>query len=412
MEYKEILEGMDTTIKSLETKIGHVETELATEKARALNAQPKVEMTKEKKEKMMDDALRSWFEDGTKDFERFSANQQKILHVGNGDPANGPENGYQLIDEEMGRMVIEQMREPTSITGMVGSLSVGSTRYRQPVLQSYPTVAAGAENVVGADSPSKTGTQEYKEVVGEFIKVYSSPQYSNEAALDPHINIVSDLRRLLADEEMRYVAQQILFGDGTTAGDMRGILNSRIDLSNTFAEALKEDGLTDGGAADRLPDIYQVIPTGTNGSFGTDSSDILDFFIDCVTTLNSRWLQGSSWVMNRRTQAELMKIKDADGNPLLMSNWTAGFGMTLLGFPIMIEDYMPDAGEKNATPIIFGNLSQAFRILPVSGSDNMIQDPYTVKGTTILYHEWRLGECVFNHDAIKVIIQATDIPTA
>src|SRR5690606_13235784 len=54
--------------------------------------------------------------------------------------------------------------------------------------------------------------------------------------------------------------------------------------------------------------------TGAPGSLPEeDASDVL---IDVVYSLKSGYRQNATWVMNRKTQASIRKLKDADGNYL------------------------------------------------------------------------------------------------
>ena len=80
--------------------------------------------------------------------------------------------------------------------------------------------------------------------------------------------------------------------------------------------------------------------------------------IDLVYALKAGYRQNASWVMNRKTQAAIRKLKDADGNYLWQPAATAGSRATLMGFPMVEAEDMPDIGA-NATPIAFGDFRAA-----------------------------------------------------
>jgi len=334
--------------------------------------------------------VKAWLKDGEKDLGVFASKAAQLDTV-------TPANGGIAIEEELGKEIIELSREAFPILSEVGSLSVGSKDYRQPVLIGLPQVLGTTENVAGTQ-PAETTVETYTEITGKFIKAYSQPRFTNEVAMDPHIDIVAHMRSLLVEMESRYMVNQVLFGDGSSTG-MRGILTKRCDSTNAFAESLKGDIARD-------PDFYKVLKSGNASLIGADSTDIIENLIDMTIDLPTAYVSGSKFIMNRRTFATLRKVVDTAGRPLLTSTQDRGYvgasGFDIIGFPVLIDDNMPDVAA-DSTPIIFGNLAQAFRLLPVAGSDFMVQDQITKKGNTILYHEWWVGDVIYHNDAIRVM---------
>ncbi|MGQ2970862.1 MAG: phage major capsid protein, partial [Allorhizobium sp.] len=75
------------------------------------------------------------------------------------------------------------------------------------------------------------------------------------------------------------------------------------------------------------------VATGVDGALpAEDASDVL---IDTVYALKSGYRQNANWVMNRRTQAAIRKLKDADGNYLWQPPATAGARAMLMGFSVV-----------------------------------------------------------------------------
>ncbi|MCG2902000.1 phage major capsid protein, partial [Escherichia coli] len=54
------------------------------------------------------------------------------------------------------------------------------------------------------------------------------------------------------------------------------------------------------------------VSTGIAGGFA--ASNASDILFDTVYTLKAGYRQNASWVMNRKTQAAVRKLKDNDGN--------------------------------------------------------------------------------------------------
>ena len=74
------------------------------------------------------------------------------------------------------------------------------------------------------------------------------------------------------------------------------------------------------------------VATGTAGAFDEDAP--VDALIDLVYALKSGYRQNAQWVMNRKVQAAIRKLKDADGNYLWQPAATASAKASLMSFPI------------------------------------------------------------------------------
>ena len=97
--------------------------------------------------------------------------------------------------------------------------------------------------------------------------------------------------------------------------------------------------------------------------------------IDLVYALKAGYRQNASWVMNRKTQAAMRKFKDADGNYLWQPAATADGKATLMGFPVVEAEDMPD--------IAADALRDRLRRFPARLSDRrprgvrVLRDPYS-----------------------------------
>lgn len=311
------------------------------------------------------------------------------------------------IDDELGRSIIERARETVVILGAVGSKSVGSVNYRELVLATYPATDETGENttLAGADW-SATATQTYVEVVMKVGKQYAKPQITHEAAADPHIDLMAHLETLLSAEIGRYWAQQVLAGDGS-ANQINGILHDGKDAGATGH--LDTRDLTDDGTKGeswkstltRDPNVFPILPTGVATGFPATASAFIDLLIDATIVVPSAYLGNSSWTMNRRTQGAIRKLKDAEGRPLIQFE---GGMFNLLGHPMQLEDYMPNAAAESF-PIIFGDLNSAYRLCDID--ENYLIDPYSTDGAVVVKTSSRKGSLIGNNDAI-VVIMATD----
>ena len=147
-----------------------------------------------------------------------------------------------------------------------------------------------------------------------------------------------DLDQWIADEVETAFAEQegtaFVTGDGTNKP--KGFLDY-----TKVAEASWSLG------QDRLSS-----PPASSGAL--PASNPSDMLIDTVYALKAGYRQNATWVMNRKTQAAIRKLKDADGNYLWQPPAAAGSRAMLMGFPLVEAEDMPDVAA-DATPIAFGD---------------------------------------------------------
>ena len=85
---------------------------------------------------------------------------------------------------------------------------------------------------------------------------------------------------------------------------------------------------------------------------GSNPSDIL---VDLIYSLKAGYRQNGVFVMNRKTQSAIRKFKDATGNYLWQPPAVAGGKATLMTFPVIEAEDMPDI-TANSFSIAFGDI--------------------------------------------------------
>jgi len=331
------------------------------------------------------------------------AEKVKALNIGTA------ESGGLAIAEVLRRDVIEYAREFSPIMSLVGRDPVMTRNYRTLVLIGYPAVATGVENIAGSVLP-QTDTQEYAEIRSKAWKVYAKPRITDEAMVATDIDIYSHLLQLLSEEMGIYQAAQVLQGTGVDdAGqtNARGILSVRVDITDGTGESWKATLTpTPGDARDH--DVYPAKATGVAGALGSDDEAIVNYFIDLINSHPTRFLAGSSFLMNRLTKGVIEKVRDSDNHPIFINNYKDGGMATILGYPVVIDDTMPNIAI-DSTPIIFGDLSRAL-YLNDGDIDKMLLDPYSVDQCTLVKTSKEMFERVGNSDAIQVVACTTNGP--
>lgn len=402
--------GDQDGVKQLAAQIEEHMTEID-EKFRKLQSTNTV-MTEEEKQKVHNEVLKpvigKWMKgkqnNTAPEFFKFietgAKEQFKTLNITN------PDEGGRAIAEILSRDVIEYAREYSPVLSQVGRKPSMTRNFRELVLVSYPSVAEGIENVAGTDF-AETTTQEYKEVKSKEFKVSAKPRITDEAMYGTDINVYADLIRLLGREIGIYLAAQVLFGNGT-GKNARGILSSnRVDITNLTGESWKPTLAPDPANA-RDADYFPAVATGVSGSLGATDKAIVDFIIDLINTLPTQWLTGARFHMNRKTKGVLEKVRDADDKPIFISSYMNGGQLMLMGYPVVIDDTLPDLAA-DSTPIIFGNLAAAYAIND-GDVDKLLIDPYTVDDCTVVKYSKEMFEIVQNSDAILVVAATTNGP--
>ncbi|EAU40133.1 major capsid protein, HK97 family [Fulvimarina pelagi HTCC2506] len=139
--------------------------------------------------------------------------------------------------------------------------------------------------------------------------------------------------------------------------------------------------------------------TGADGAFA--AGEAADKLIDLVYALKAGYRQNASFMMNRRTQAMVRKLKDADGNYLWQPPSAAGARASLMGFPLIEAEDMPDA-EAGANAIVFADFKRFYLVVDRQGV-RVLRDPYSAKPYVLFYTTKRVGGGVQDFDAGKVL---------
>ncbi len=105
--------------------------------------------------------------------------------------------------------------------------------------------------------------------------------------------------------------------------------------------------------------------------------------------------------MNCKTQAEVRKLKDADGNHLWQPPAAVGEGASLLGFGVVEAKDMPNI-STDSTAIAFGDFNRGYLIVDRAGI-RVLRDPYSAKPYVLFYTTKRVGGDVQDFDAIKLV---------
>jgi HK97 family phage major capsid protein len=311
-----------------------------------------------------DDYLRSGENSGLRLLE------QKAMSVG-----SNPDGGY-LIPDETERQIGARLANISPIRSISGVREISSSVYRKPFMTAGPAAGWIGETA----SRPQTASVVLDELAFPAMELYAQPAATATLLEDAFVN----LDEWLAGEVDQVFAEQeglaFVLGDGSNKP--KGFLAYTTVANASWAWG--NIGYIASGAAGAFP--------------ASNPSDVL---IDLIYSLRAGYRQNATFVMNRKTQSAVRKFKNADGDYLWQPPATAGNRSTLIGFPLVDAEDMPDVAA-NSLSIAFGDFRRGYLIVDRQGV-RVLRDPYSAKPYILFYTTKRVGGGVQDFDAIKVL---------
>ncbi|MTH95856.1 phage major capsid protein [Roseibium sp. RKSG952] len=304
-----------------------------------------------------------------------SGREQPALEIKDMSAGTGADGGY-LVPDETETEILERLSHASPIRAIAGNRQVSATTYRKPFARTGPATGWVGETAVRP----QTGTPQLEELNFSVMELYAMPAATATLLDDAAIN----MDQWLAEEVETAFAEQE--GAAFVSGD--GVNKPTGFLS---VPQVAETGWSWGNLG--------TLQTGVDGAF--PASDPGDVLIDLVYALKSGYRQNARFVMNRRTQGAVRKLKDADGTYLWQPPSGAGVPATLLNFPITEAEDMPDIGT-GTTPIAFGDFRRGYLVVDRMGV-RILRDPFSAKPYVLFYTTKRVGGGVQDFDAIKLL---------
>jgi len=306
---------------------------------------------------------------------RGDASGLQALEVKAMSAGSNADGGYTVpveIDQEIGRRLaaLSPIRSIASVREISGNV------YKKPFMTTGPAVGWVGETTsrVQTDSPVLDSLS------FPAAELYAMPAATASLLDDSAVNIEE---WLAAEVEQTFAEQEgtaFITGDG--ANKPKGFLSYA-----TVANASWSWG--------KLGHIL----TGVDGGFpAVDPSDIL---VDLVHALKAGYRQNGTFVMNRKTQGAIRKMKDANDGYLWQPPAQAGGRASLMTFPVVEAEDMPDMAADSLS-IAFGDFRRGYLVVDRQGVQ-VLRDPFTAKPYVLFYTTKRVGGGVQDFDAIKLL---------
>lgn len=271
-----------------------------------------------------------------------------------------------VLDEIVMRLVTESavlQAQPRTMTTASGEAM------RVPLFTSYGTASFVSEGSAFPENDPNSSSVEMKSwKVGRLLQV------SDEMIMDTGF----DVERFLAQELGVSVGQAIASAmDGTNIG------TTTIQGAFSTATSVGATGTAVGGA-----------PT---------VGDVFSLFY----SVNPRYQQNGSWLMNPATLQHLSQLNDTQGRSLLLPSLAENTPTTLLGRPVYTSNSVASYGS-GVSSMIFGDVSRGYFVRFAGGLKLVSSRDYALNTGLVTYRvEARVDGRVVDTSAMKRFVGAS-----
>jgi HK97 family phage major capsid protein len=278
------------------------------------------------------------------------------------------------IDAEIDRL----LTAVSPIRAIANVVKVGTAGYRK-LVTSGGTPSGWVSEVAGRP---ETDTPVFHEIAPPSGELYANPAASQAMLDDAAFDVEAWLASEIATEFAR--AEGAAFVSGSGVNQPKGFLSQPVSAASDATRAFG---------------TLQFVATGAAGAFPSGAPQ--DKLVDLVQALRPPYRQGAAFVMNSGTATVIRKFKTSDGAFLWQQGLVAGQPDTLLGYPVVEAEDMPDIGPDSLA-IAFGNFKAGYLIAERTETQ-ILRDPFTHKPFVHFYATKRIGGQVSNSEAIKLL---------
>jgi len=288
---------------------------------------------------------------------------------------SNPDGGY-LAPPELETEIGKRLRDISPIRSIAGVREISASVYRKPMMTTGPATGWVGETA----ARPQTASPVLDELSFPAMELYAQPAATATLLEDAAVNLdewlASEIDQVFAEQE----GAAFVAGDGVNKP--KGFL-SYANVANS-AWAWGQIGYIATGAAGAFP--------------ASNPSDVL---IDLIYAIKAGYRQNGLFVMNRRTQSAVRKFKAADGHYLWQPPAQAGSRASLMTFPLVEAEDMPEIGADSFS-MAFGDFRRGYLVVDRQGV-RVLRDPYSAKPYVLFYTTKRVGGGVQDFDAIKLL---------
>ncbi len=296
--------------------------------------------------------------------------EQKAMSIG-----SNADGGY-LVPEEIETEIGRLLSKASPMRAICDVRQSSTLIYKKP----FNTNGASAGWVAETGARTQTNSPTLAELQFPAMELYAMPAATQALLDDSAVNIDEWIAREVETVFAEQETEAFVVGNGTNKP--KGFMDYAKVANSAWAW-----GSTG------------YIATGVAGGF--PASNPSDKLVDVIYALRAGYRQNGRWITSRATQAAIRKFKDTQGNYLWQPAATADGNATLMTFPVVECEYMPDIAT-DAHALAFGDFKRGYLIVDRVGV-RVLRDPYTNKPYVMFYVTKRVGGGIQDFDAIKTL---------
>jgi HK97 family phage major capsid protein len=297
----------------------------------------------------------------------------KAMSVG-----SNADGGY-TVPVEIEQAIGRRLAAISPIRGIAGRREISGNVYKKPFMTAGPAVGWVGET----GARTQTDSPVLDQLSFPAMELYAMPAATAALLEDSAVNIDE---WLASEVEMAFAEQE---GAAFVAGDGDNKPKGFLDY-DTVANGSWEWGK------------LGTVASGAAGAFA--ASNPSDVLVDLIYAVKAGYRQNAVFVMNRKTQSAIRKFKDSGGNYLWQPPAVANGRATLMTFPVIEAEDMPDIAA-NSLSVAFGDFGRGYLVVDRAGV-RVLRDPFTAKPYVLFYTTKRVGGGVQDFDAIKLLKMA------
>ncbi|MEH6347780.1 MAG: phage major capsid protein [Bermanella sp.] len=294
--------------------------------------------------------------------------QVKALSVG-----TDADGGY-AVPESIDSEISSVLRDANVMRQAARVITVGNADYKKLMNQH----GASSGWVGEEDARPETATPKLAQITPFMGEIYANPMATQTMLDDSFFNAESWLAEEVRDEFAEQEEAAFTLGDGLKKP--KGFL------------AYGSDTQADGARA------FGTLQHKLSSGVGVITADDIKRF---PYLLRARYRKGASWMGNGNTLADLMLLKNSQGDYIWRPGLSEGMPATVGGFSYLENESMPDTAA-GANALSFGNFQRGYYIVDRMGT-RVLRDPFTKKPFIGFYTTKRVGGMVVDSNAIKLL---------
>lgn len=330
MDLRSIEEEQAEELRSLQSQIENLDQEIQEEKERRSADQNEnnggaTTMPKEEKQELEVRALDTYLRTNSDAELRALSDAVTAKNA----TENTAGNGGVTIPMSVHNEIIRDLTEESPV--FAAARKFGSITGQLKVARE---VGVDDEGFIGETVDASKIKPTLKSVTLNQKRVGAAIQLTNQLLNDSGVDLVGYSTERLVRSTARTIERAVLVGakSGEDAGDC-----FRPIIGDTEVQHF-ETAATGAVTVDELIDIYGLIHPG--------------------------YLDGAMWIVSRPVFNSILKLKDGDGQYLILRDTVNGKpGYSLFGAPVYVSDFLKGKQEE----IVFGNITQAYGMLVKKG---------------------------------------------